>query len=295
MKGTVGLVVVASIAAAVWWASGDRDAEVVDDERRADDDARSDDSVPIPRLEGMGYAVSPYGPVWADDEFTQEFAVFDSQTLVVHDRVLDPATGEWTDTYHQGNCTWTIKRRCSAGRDVFGLAGWGRDGALIVQRWDLVDMQVGGAVPAGGQGAPTGQAQKVFMRTELYRGQLGADRIFDLEFDIERRFMILLFDQEGVRWLYEFPNEADTTPVPLVSSSDYPELGLMTWVGLLHHTALGYVWLLRQEDTVDVQMLFIDSDNDGQFDGSPIIGDWDFLEGLGLTDMQDWHDLHSPL
>lgn len=234
---------------------------------------------------------SPGGvPTWITSTFKQVYTIRDFRDVEVLDRQLNPQTGEWASFTFYGSASFDIVRAASAHQDLFCFAGFAVDGDFVVETWRAVPLTQtvdGATVPVT---TSEGLAVKRFRKQEIYRGRL-VDGLVELEFDFEGRFIMALAEDDGVRWLYRFENEPNTQPQVFSGTPVLPELAEMSFMQKFQHTDLGRVWLLWDEPAYDVQIAFLDDDNDGVFDGTPMVGDRQYYESAGFQDPDVWNDL----
>ncbi len=130
-------------------------------------------------------------------------------------------------------------------------------------------------------------------KVEIYRGPL-APEVIDLGFDPEQRFLMALLRDGTDVFLFRFDNAASTTPTLVVDSLSVPEAGAMQTIQRWNHEVLGRVRLLSDGPAYSTRIALVDSDNDGSFDGAPIIGDRTIFVTSGIDRCDLWDDLLGP-
>lgn len=235
---------------------------------------------------------------WRTPTFEQSYGASNFSFVTFTDRQLNSGTGEWSERTVAGSTAFDIVRIASARRDLFCVAGLTQSGSLVLERWELIPVMVTVSLPEGGTATTAaldgnGMVIKRLAKTELYRGPL-ATEIHGLDYDDDDRFILCLTSHSGLYALYRFESSSFSTPVALLDSGTLPELAQMSFLSKHDHTLLGRVWRLDDNLIFSVRILFIDSDNDGAFDGSPVVGDRAFYATTGLDEYEQWDSLTSP-
>ena len=236
--------------------------------------------VSSPTTEGFW---EPGSVVWRDSTHQQDLHMTDFEFVDIVDRYYDPPTGTWIEGVTHGSTSYSILRFGSAGADWFCFAGLAGNGDFVLERWKLKPK--GGMVPP-----PPYPLLKIIKKIEVYRGQL-ADKVAGVGFDPERRFIIALLRDSAGTYLYRFDHQPSATPVLLYDESTLPELASMTTLDRYDHAVVGRVWTMQDNWIYSVQVVLIDSDNDGEFEGPPLIGNRTFFQAAGLNDPTQWDNL----
>ncbi len=295
MKTFAALLALALLACLSWRWTSDRGAEPAarGDDRPADSPEKAD--VAGPRNVGSVELIDDGPiPVWAQPDFIQGYNLYYyARKLEVVDQRPDPTTGVWQQATYVGFASFKVSDAATARDDRFALAGWAgaNDDEFVIERWKLATARVQ-ALPVGGT-APLFPV-KNFVRTEIYRGPLGTT-LRGFEFDAELRYMLaVLEDASGLVSLYQFPNQANATPVVVADSNTYPELASVRHIQKFDHPVVGRQVEAYWELPSTFSLMFIDTDNDGLFDGAPIIGEWSYLESIGLKGYETRDLLQGP-
>lgn len=222
---------------------------------------------------------------WREPDFKQDYSVHLPAELAVRDREYDQLSGEWSERYYSGFSSFGMRHAAASGRDMFCVEGVARSGDAVIEVWYL--MSVGGT--GGGQ-------SKSFVRSEIYRGSLSGGQIVSLDFDAESRFVVALVHGPGeLCYVSVFPVDGGA-PVVLANSGSYPELCVMANVQKFDHQVLGRIWVLTPSPggAEWTNVIFVDSNNDGVFDGPPLVATQEELEVNGLSSVELWDPLHGP-
>ena len=239
-------------------------------------------------------------PVWHEQDFRQTLLM----SLPGSDQpgeveLLQEAREPGSESWHESSVRADMNFRAwwgeSAGRDRLALAGYTPDGELVIERW-IVE-RPGAQVPDVGESPPIGASCAApplgFRIVELYRGR-PEPRLIDFDYDFEGRFVLALMRDDEASYLYRFEARPGAEPRVLMDSRDLPELAAATSLGALRHAELGRVWILDDGFPYQTRILLVDANNDGEFDGDPLIGDEAFFEAAGLARWTDWDALLGP-
>jgi hypothetical protein len=236
-------------------------------------------------------------PSWADPGFRQVYGQSGSREFRVHDSGADPTSDTWQTLVHRERTSFDIHSVGSATKDVFCLAGFASNADFVLERWELV--------PATGpdSSAPEtsawprahGLVHKAFQRTVLHRGPL-AKEVVSVEADPEDRFVIAeLRADDGTVALYRFACIEAATPELLWDSTMLPELEQAESLQRFQHALFGRVWFLSNRTNHQWEIALVDADNDGSFDGPPLVGDPAFFDRIGFGVWDEWDPLLGPL
>lgn len=220
---------------------------------------------------------------WREPNSSQRFTGKNFAALEVTDYTRDPQTGAWDSRTHFKSATYSIMRVSSARKDLYAIAGLARDGDFVLESWQLI----AGIVPPGGNPQ---LPPKAFSIERIYKGRLGTG-VIAMDYDPEGRFMLTLLRDGEDSVLYKFNSQAGSPAVELYHSSNFPEWATMGRVWRFDHTHLGRVWQFSEWKFGGDQIWLVDSDNNGSFDGSPIVGTYEFFEVSGLSDIDDIDEL----
>lgn len=239
----------------------------------------------------------------------------DNDVLLVKDRELDPATGEFVTTENAYSASFEITDVRSRRADEFYLAGVARNGDDVIEKWEVVPVP-GGYValrpPAttaigitavssttsvtivGGQFVrPQDRttAPSVF-RTEVYRGQ-GFGGVSAMAVDPEGRFLLILASQD--KSLYRLSLLDNSPPSVLYTAGDDPHFVAVDSIGPLQHETQGRMYLFESFDGPVFQArrsLMSDSDNDGIPEGitSYTLGEYEAAGYIGDVWVDDFYD-----
>jgi len=230
--------------------------------------------------------------------YSQRFSVQNFREVVVREESTDSITGAKAAIEHLGSSSFNIRATASARRDVFAFGGYARNNDFVLEVWELKPPESSASVlGAGGLAQPDSSVNlipKRFYKTEIFRGPL-ADFVLGMDMDSEGRFIIALMGAGNDRFLYRFDTGGLQPPQLLFDVSTLPELASMVRIQKFQHAVLGRTWSLTDDDLpYSVQILLTDSDNDGVFDGSPIVGDQALFQAAGIDAYEHWDSLDEP-
>lgn len=245
-----------------------------------------------PRKQALGNWVEGV-PSWSTPTFSQRYVVRGLRDVDIMERQYDTQAGQWSEVTHHGDAGFDIFCAASARQDLFCFAGFAGNGDLVLEQWTAEPV----VRAAGGETIPVltteGMVVKGLRKVEIYRGPV-AEELIALEFDAEGRFMLSLVRSGTVFALLRFDNEPSATPVVVSDSLTIPELAVVKRMRKLHHQTYGRVWELQDEVMFSIKVAFLDQDNDGVFDGSPLIGNRAFFAAAGFEDYDSWLSLLGP-
>ena len=236
---------------------------------------------------------------WEDASIKQTYTASNFSAIQVVDQVYDSQSGQSDTVIHELSVPFTLRDVDSATLDVFCVAGFNADGDFVLERWTLAPLVQGsrsGFFSLPPQEGPFGEIiSKDFTRTEIYSGPLDPD-YYAMAFDPDERFVLVLLGDGTTRSLYRFNNEASTSPTLMHSSTQIPELGVIGQIWCGTHAVVGRAWNFMAEDLADkTRLMLIDSDNDGVFDGPPLVGDLDSFYAAGIGPVfGDWDHHDGP-
>ena len=245
-------------------------------------------------LGGLGYAEIAPERTWVEPTHRQSLMVsYPPSTIELIDSKPDPITGEWLSASYIAVAPFKVGQVATSQKDLLALAGRSaRDETeFVLESWELVASP--GHQPTSGGGTPPLFPAKHFRTTEIFRGALSGD-VRGLEFDHEGRFIYVLLGDENTAQLLKFDNEPNASPQTVATSSVYPEL-----VGMHHLEKFEHVSMGRQLDCTQLfpdftVLVFVDTDNDGTFDGVPIFGSYKDLKELGVVGSEVRDSLRGP-
>lgn len=236
---------------------------------------------------GLGYVSDAPLLAWWEETRLQEYEATDFKDLLVIDRVRRSAEDEWRlFAQHRTEASFTFIHLEACRRDLYTLGGFDSDGRFVLERWELFET------------GPPGQ--KRFEKTRLVTASLG-DRFHGLEFDPEGRFVFVLLGTTEAVSLYRFDARVPldfaggARPTVLVDSTSVPELLTMADPQAGTHLATGKRVLCFTPIDLwsdPAHLMFLDVDNDGTFDGPPLVGDA-ALEEAGLSWTYGNWDIHT--
>ena len=184
---------------------------------------------------------------------------------------------------------WTV---ASAGMDRFAVAGKDAAGRFVIESWTLADAPSVPLEDAPVEAADRGVAvARQFRRMRIYDGMLG-DSISSLVLDSRARSVMVLTQEGEVRRFVRLENAPGAQPQVILDSLGCPELShvgeggdvfFQEGVGTCYELSPGLQGLMDGAASV----LFIDRDDDGTFDGPPLIGTTAELEKMGIGAFMD--------
>lgn len=218
-------------------------------------------------------SVGEYLVAWQQPGFVQRYGGVNFNSLRVIDEV-ERASGEWESLVHQGSATFFVWRTKAAGLDEYALIGSARDGDVVIELWTLVG-EDGNVVHHGELGAtiPSSELEpKRFSKRRIVEGFTGYSAV-DVDVDPDLRFVVFLVTApDGAVEFYQLDLEDPAgAPLMLAESGSIPELGSALRVQRFDHVTLGRVYRVETSRDLDKVILFVDLDNNGQFDGGPLV------------------------
>lgn len=229
---------------------------------------------------------------WVLPGFVQTYAGENFSTLVVTDKAL-LSTGDWEELQHQDSASFILMHVACGKLDEFALLGFDRADNIIIALWSLVGGS-GTAVRHGTNGAvPSGLLRpKEFKKKRLFKGLPGsAPR--GLELDPDGRFVVYVTKSPNqITTVFQLDcQDPNAIPVELLNSTQIPELSDIEHLEKFDHAALGRVYVCETSIVNRTRVIFVDANNDGVFDGAPIVGDDTLIDSLGLGNYEYWINL----
>ncbi len=223
---------------------------------------------------------------WQEPGFKQ-YADIAPDSVGIVDQVIDSLTGQSSWRVYRTSPAFTVHDVGFGSKDNYAVGGVAPNGDIVIETWRL---ETSTPILSGGAGAP----QKSVVRREVFRGDLGQEAgIPYLGYDIDLRFVIALVrtSSDGATRAYRFENQVGAVPVSLIDPHLYPEIDGMRYVRRAQHAVLGRTWYFDDWPGFGTtRILFVDADNDGMFDGPPMIGDQDYFLSLGIMGDPNWWD-----
>ena len=230
---------------------------------------------------------------WLDDDYRQSYSVRGFKEVIVLEEAKNLLTQTWESAETVDSASFTIHLTASASQDLYSFAGFGRNGDLVLEAWDLVLRDRpglgGGTIPPA---SSTVLEAMRFDKREIFRGSL-CEKILGLEYDADGRYHILFGESQGVRTVYQIANIEGATPVPIMDSVGFPELLTMQFMTKFEHQDLGRTLVFENGVSASMKFIAIDSDNDGVFEGPPLSDSTANLEASGLDHYTKWNSLIS--
>jgi len=245
-------------------------------------------SATLARLSALGYTSDDDPLAWREPDFIQRYTAVNFNSLVVTDFAL-AATGTWQSLVHQESANFTVMWAVPARLDHYALFGFSRDRDVLIELWTLVQGE-GTVVIHGANGVAQASpllVPKEFKRRRVFKG-FNAQTMLGMQVDPEERFVLFAVrDAAQVTTVYRLDlADPKALPVPLADSTRFPELSEILQVSKSDHVTLGRVykfWTSLEESRV---VLFVDADNDGSFDGDPLV------EDAGARPYEEWTSLN---
>lgn len=231
-----------------------------------------------------------------DGYYEQRYSVENYTTVAVKEWVTDPVDGSESHIQHLGTASFYIHGAAAARRNLFAFGGRARNGDLVIEAWELVDESDLGMSGAGfgviSQAYPLAPlVPRRFRKVEMYRGP-SEPYFYDLEYDAQGRFLLILLGDGQATTLYRLEGDGSGALTVVAESVSTPEMSGMRQVQKFDQDQLGRVYALEDASIpYDKKVLITDSDNDGQFDPFPLVGDFSFFVSLGLEDFVSWNPL----
>ncbi len=250
----------------------------------------------VGRLADQGYTEGDGVTAWREPGFKQRFTAVNFNSVLVTDSVQDATTGAWQSVTHQSSANFSVLHVTSAGGgpDRYAVFGLTRDKKPVVELWNLVPDQ-GAVVVHGAGGGPTSPQliPKKFQKTRIFEGAPDQGAVA-FEYDPAGRFVVCAIrDPQGEVSLVQIDaRDLAAPPVVLHDSTAIPELNDVQYAQVADHVQLGRVFKFGTAFASHRRIMLVDSDNDGVFDGPPLVGDDDFFKSMGLDVYEDWISLY---
>jgi hypothetical protein len=244
-------------------------------------------------MQGMGYIAGDEPLAWKQPGFIQRYTAVNFNSVIVTD-FAQLASGEWESLSHQSSASFVLMTLASGSLDDFVLLGFTRDDYIVVERWTLVEGS-GSVVTFGGGG--TGPSEllrpKVFQKERLFKGAAG-QRPVDVEMDPDGRYVVFgTTTSDDFVTIFQLDcTDPNAVPLVLADSSTIPELSDARDIQKFEHVILGRVFVVSTIFSDWQRIVFVDANNDGIFDGSPLVGDDAFFEAQGLDQYEYWINLN---
>ena len=222
---------------------------------------------------------------WSEPGFEQRYTGVDFKSVIVTDRAI-ASSGEWESVRHESVASFTFMHLAAGTLDRYALLGVSADDEIIVETWTLEAGEETNSI-SGALLRP-----KAFKKKRVFQGA-SRHEPRGIELDPEGRFVLfILRSEQNVTSVYQLDlSHISAGPVELASSSITPELSDVCYVQKFDHVDLGRVYVLGTNFVQHRRVLFIDADNNGIFDGSPLVGDDSFFRSQGLDAYEDWINL----
>ncbi len=214
---------------------------------------------------------------WFEPGLKQEYLPIGFEDVRIVEKTLDYGTGVWNSLEIVESSAFPIGAVRSSGKDFWYLTGVDAAGNTVFEQWRL---------KSGKTGLLGQSPKKSIKRTEIFRGL--CETIIDFAVDPERRFLLALGrDTSGVQYLYQLALAPGSLPVLILSGIQVQDLNASDFIQRYDHLNLGRMWVIMNEDPGQSPagvIVLLDSNNDGVFDPSPLIGDGIDLYSNGVID-----------
>ncbi len=238
----------------------------------------------------QGYIDGDYPLGWREPGFEQRFTAVNFNSVHVMDSVQD-ATGAWQSVTHQSSANFSVLHVASGGLDRYAVFGLTRDKKPVVELWNLV--AAAGSVVVQGGGTPPQLVPKAFQKTRIYEGAPDHKAVA-FQYDPAGRYVVCAIrnPQGEVSLMQIDAQNPATPPVVLYDSTEIPELNEVQYAQKIDHALLGRVFVFGTALVARKRIMLVDANNDGTFDGPPLVGDDDFFASKGLDRFEDWISLN---
>jgi hypothetical protein len=245
---------------------------------------------PTPTVIGAEDGMISLDPIlsWRQPGFEQRYQGVNFNSLRVFD-YAERVDGQWESVTHQQSATFYALDFAAAGLDKFAILGKARDGDVVVELWTLSETS-GAVVQHGELGAVVANHElhpKEFHKRRVFEG-LTDHIVLGIEVDPELRFVVFAArSPAGLVTAYRLDcQDPDAELENLADSQVIPELESIENVQKFDHVSLGRVYTFETSLDVDREVLFVDSNHDGVFDGGPLV------EGSTDRPYREWRMLH---
>lgn len=245
---------------------------------------------PTPTVIGAEDGMISLDPIlsWRQPGFKQMYQGVNFNSLRVFD-YAERADGQWESVTHQQSATFYALDFAAAGLDKFAILGKARDGDVVVELWTLSETS-GAVVQHGELGAVVANHDlhpKEFHKRRVFEG-LTDHIVLGIEVDPELRFVVFAArSPAGLVTAYRLDcQDPEAELESLADSQVIPELESIENVQKFDHVSLGRVYTFETSLEVGREVLFVDSNHDGVFDGGPLV------EGNTERPYREWRMLH---
>ena len=229
-------------------------------------------------------------------DYSQRFSIVNGSAIAVVDEVKGDLGTE--SIAFQCSANYSVRDLDGYATDKFVATGSTSGGQAKVVQYVLVESS-GSAVVSGSQGVPSNTlTAKVFRRVSLYEGELQGAPVSIVGDPDERYALLLTVDENAIRYLYRLSLSSPGDDPELVwDSVGIPALRQMSTLSVQQHTTLGRVVIADPDfDPVTgpataARAFYVDSNNDGVFDGAPYTVWHSMLEQQDLLDPAEWSHL----
>lgn len=239
------------------------------------------------------YSVDGEPIAWREPGLEQRYTAVDFNSVLVTDSAKS-ANGAWASVTHQSSADFAVMQITYGGLDRYALFGLSRENKLVVELWKLVpaDGTIIAQGPVGGD-ASTQLAPKSFEKTRIFEGAQDHEPVA-IEYDPADRYVVCAMrDPQGEVSLSQLDAQNPATPpVPLHDSTAIPELNEVQYAQKFDHAQLGRVFVFGTAFASHERIVLVDTDDNGVFDGAPLVGDDDFFASQGLDHFEDWVNLN---
>lgn len=216
--------------------------------------------------------------------------------LEVLDLYLDGKGREGIRTAHKVELDLRPWDVTSAGLDRFAVTGMDGAGGIVVETWTLEDapaLSLKGAPLEADERGPAVARQ--FRKFRIYEGE-PADSVGPLVFDSRARSLLFLTFQGQQAELVRLKNAPGAMPERILDSDECPALLRLEAGNVFYQDGVGtcyeFVPGLQGQITDAPGLLFIDKEDDGAFDGPPLVATSAALAARGIGAFSDRRDAY---
>lgn len=242
-----------------------------------------------------GYITEGELTAWREPGRKQTYTAENFNSVLVTDSVQD-ASGAWQSVTHQSSANFSVLHVASGGLDRYAVFGLTRDKSPVVELWNLAPAEASIVVQGSLDGYSYTQLDLVakdFQKTRIFKGGPDSGAVA-FEVDPAGRYVVCAIrDPQGEVSLLQI--DAQTSAVPptvLYDSTTIPKLSEVQYAQKADHALLGRVFVFGTAFDARKRIMLVDGDNDGVFDGAPLVGDDSFFSSQGLDRFEDWISLN---
>ena len=256
--------------------------------------ARQESSTSVRRV--LSHADSEWPLAWSEGPFRQWYTAKNFNSLTVRETELNDDGDASGTVEYTSSARFTVMRIATGSRDSFTLYGFAQDNELVVEQWEVIPK--GQNIVVSGSGVQSGQDElfaKQFDKKRIFKG-LAHHLPLAVDADPLGRFVVIVDRSPlGVVSIRQIWATDGVPPTTLTASDAIPEVLEITSVNKYDHSDLGRVYFCTSDNFIDGHaIMLVDLEDDGNFDGSPIVASYEEFSQRGLIGYDVMRFLNRP-